>query len=283
MLDAVPTFDRPATVDLGEIGTGAPKGASKEKSRDRIAALAPRLAELLDLSTAAGRNGVLILFQGMDAAGKDGAIKGLLESCHAQAVRAVPFKVPTAEEAAHDFLWRVHAKAPRRGEIALFNRSHYEDVGIVRVHELIDAKEAKRRFARIREFESLLADAGTIVLKFWLHISKEEQKARLLAREADPRAAWKLSAGDWVERELWSKYLEAYGDAIGATAAPHAPWQVIPADKKWHRDLLVAEAVIAALEPHEREWKAHLEVIGNAAKAELAAYREAHKPTAAKG
>ncbi len=272
----MPTFDRPQTVDLAKIGTEPPKGLVKETAKTQTAALAPRLEELLDLATAAGHNGILILFQGMDAAGKDGAIKGLLDHCHAQAVRAVPFKVPTAEEAAHDFLWRVHAKTPRRGEVALFNRSHYEDVGVVRVHGLIDKKEAERRFERIREFEALLAESGTLILKFWLHISKDEQEVRLLEREKDPKAAWKLNPADWAERERWSDYQKVFGDAIGATAAPHAPWHVIPADKKWYRNLLVAQTVIAALEPLERRWSEHLEAIGERAKVELAAYREAH-------
>lgn len=275
----MPVFDRPQSVDLREIGTGPGDGASKERARARTAKLAPRLAELLDLATAAGQNGVLLIFQGMDAAGKDGAIKGLLGSCHAQAVRVAPFKVPTEEEAAHDFLWRVHAKAPRRGEIALFNRSHYEDVGVVRVHNLIDRKETKRRYERIREFETLLADSGTLILKFWLHISKAEQEKRLLEREVDPKAAWKLSPGDWTERELWDEYERVYGEAIGATAAPHSPWNVVPADKKWHRNLLVTEAVIGLLETHEDAWRAHLASIGAKAKAELAAYREAHPTT----
>ena len=270
----MPVFDKPQALDLAKIGAAPPKGLDKATAKARTEALAPRLEELMDLATAAGQKGILILFQGMDAGGKDGAIKGLLKSCHALSVRTEGFKVPTPEEAAHDFLWRIHAKAPRRGEVALFNRSHYEDVGVVRVHGLVDGKEAERRFARIREFETLLAESGTLILKFWLHITREEQESRLLAREADPKAAWKLNANDWKERERWAEYQRVYGEAIGATATPHAPWHVVPADKKWHRDLVVAEAVLDLLEPHEKGWRKHLEAIGEEAKAGLAAYRE---------
>ncbi len=272
------TFTEPTRVDLADLSTDAPKEAlrdgGKEAARAEIERLSPRLEELFDLQNFAARNGLLIVLQGMDAAGKDGAIRHILSLSHAQSCRVANFKVPTPEEAAHDFLWRVHKGTPARGEIVLFNRSHYEDVGVTLVHGLIDRKEADRRLARIRDFETLLGECGTIIVKVWLHVSKGEQEERLLEREKDPHAFWKLSVGDWKERPFWHAYERAYGDAIGATAAPHAPWTVIPADRKWYRDLALTRLLVAALEPHEEVWKSHLQAVGKTARAELAAFRK---------
>ena len=182
------------------------------------------------------------------------------------------FGVPTAEEREHDFLWRVHRHAPRLGEFALFNRSHYEDVLVVRVHKLAPKALWKERYGHIADFEELLAEHGTIVLKYFLHISREEQEERLLEREHAVGTAWKLNANDWKERSRWDEYTEAYEDAISKTAAPHALWIVVPADKKWYRNLAVAESICDALRGRYEAWKTALKRLAASA-AELAALR----------
>jgi polyphosphate kinase 2 (PPK2 family) len=185
----------------------------------------------------------------------------------------VSFGVPTTEERHHDFLWRVHRHAPRLGEFSIYNRSHYEDVLVVRVHDLVPKKLWKARYEHITDFEQLLAEHGTIVLKYFLHITKKEQKERLLEREEDPDAAWKLNPNDWKERECWDEYTEAYEDAISKTAAPHAPWIIVPANAKWYRNLVVAESIVGALREYRKDWRKKLEAMGREGKAELEAYR----------
>jgi polyphosphate kinase 2 (PPK2 family) len=185
----------------------------------------------------------------------------------------VSFGVPTAEEREHDFLWRVHRHAPRLGEFAIFNRSHYEDVLVVRVHELVAKKLWKARYDHIADFEALLAQHGTIVLKYFLHITKGEQKERLLEREKDPENAWKLNPNDWKERDCWDEYTEAYEDAISKTAAKHAPWMVVPANAKWYRNLVVAESIVEALRAHRKGWRRKLQSMAEDARATLASYR----------
>lgn len=263
----------PTELALDMIPTAPPKRANKEREKDETERLAPRLEAAFDKLNFAGVNGLLLVLQGMDAAGKDGAIRHILKHCHAQSARVASFGVPSEVEAAHDFLWRVHARTPARGEFVLFNRSHYEDVVVTRVNGSVDGAEAERRFARIREFERLLIESGTIVLKAFLHISPEEQEERLLEREKEPDAAWKLSAGDWRERLRWDAYQRAYEAAIGATATPDAPWIVVPADKKWHRDRVLTEALLKTLEPRLPAWDAELARLGQEKRAELAAYR----------
>jgi len=168
----------------------------------------------------------------------------------------------------------VHRHAPRLGEFAIFNRSHYEDVLVVRVHDLVPRKLWKERYGHIVDFEELLAEHGTIVLKYFLHVSKKEQKERLLERERTPQAAWKLNANDWKEREHWDDYTEAYEDAISKTAAPHAPWIVVPANAKWYRNLVVAESIVEALREHRKSWRRTLDETGRKRRAELADYRK---------
>jgi PPK2 family polyphosphate:nucleotide phosphotransferase len=169
------------------------------------------------------------------------------------------FGVPSEEERAHDFLWRVHRHAPRTGEFAIFNRSHYEDVLVVRVHNLVPEKSWRPRYGHIADFEQLLAQHGTVVLKYFLHITPEEQEERLLDREKDPKAAWKINPKDWEERKYWDAYTEAYEEAISRTSAPHAPWTVVPANKKWYRNLVVAQSIVAALRPLRKAWMGKLE------------------------
>ncbi|CAN5664577.1 polyphosphate kinase 2 family protein [soil metagenome] len=256
---------------LNKVDTAAT--VAKAEGLAQLEKLGKRIADLQELLFAAGQTGLLIVLQGRDTSGKDGAIRRLSGFVNVQSTRVVPFKVPSAVELDHDFLWRVHPHTPGRGEIAIFNRSHYEDVLAVRVHELVPKPVWKRRYDHINAFESLLIDANTIVLKFLLHISKEEQEERLLAREADPDKAWKLSLGDWKERELWDDYTKAYEDMLSKCSPAVAPWRIVPGDHKWFRDLAIAEAVVQALEPYEKGWHASLAARGKEAKAELEAYR----------
>jgi PPK2 family polyphosphate:nucleotide phosphotransferase len=224
---------RGGRVSLDKIPTEPPKGIAKEKARERFAALGEELFELQDALWGAKVNSVMVVLQGRDTAGKDGTIKHVAGCLNPRGVQVASFGVPTSEERQHDFLWRVHRHAPRHGEFSIFNRSHYEDVLVVRVHGLAPNDLWKQRYAHIEAFERLLAAEGTIVLKYFLHISRKEQKKRLLEREGDVHAAWKLSANDWRERDRWDDYTAAYEDAISVTAAPHAPWIVVPADAKW--------------------------------------------------
>jgi len=216
---------------------------------------------------------VLVVLQGRDTAGKDGTIKHVAGYLNPRGVSVVSFGVPTAEERDHDFLWRVHRHTPRLGEFALFNRSHYEDVLVVRVHELVPKALWKARYGHIADFEALLAQQGTIVLKYFLHITKREQKERLLEREKDPKNAWKLNPSDWKERDYWDEYTEAYEDAISRTAAKHAPWMVVPANAKWYRNLVIAESIVEALRAHRKGWRRKLQSMAEEAKATLASYR----------
>jgi PPK2 family polyphosphate:nucleotide phosphotransferase len=265
---------RGAKVQLDKISTQPPKGIEKKEARERVAALGEELFSLQDALWGAKMNSVLVVLQGRDSAGKDGTIKHVAGCLNPRGVSVVSFGVPTAEEREHDFLWRVHRHAPRAGEFAIFNRSHYEDVLVVRVHDLVPRKLWKERYGHIADFEELLAEHGTIVLKYFLHISKKEQKKRLLERERSPLAAWKLNPNDWKERAHWDEYTEAYEDAISSTAAPGAPWIVVPADSKWYRDLVVAESLVEALRRHRRHWQSTLEKVGRARRADLAAYRQ---------
>lgn len=248
-------------------------GLSKEAAEEKLKALSKELTRLQELLYAAGQQSVLMVLQGLDTSGKDGTIKAVMGPLNALGCNVASFKVPTAEELAHDFLWRVHKQTPGRGEITIFNRSHYEDVLVVRVHKIVSDKVWRARYEHINAFEKLLADAGTIVLKFYLHISKSEQERRLLEREQDATKYWKLSAGDWREREHWNDYARAYEDALNRCSAPHAPWFVAPANKKWFRNLAVAEALVNALKPYEKQWLARLEVIGQKAKTEIEEFR----------
>lgn len=267
--------ERSGKIRLDRISADPPKGVTKEKARERFAKLGQELFDLQDEMWGAKVNSVLIVLQGRDSAGKDGAIKHVAGCLNPRGVRVHSFGVPTEEEREHDFLWRVHRHAPRLGEFAIFNRSHYEDVLVVRVRDLVPRKLWKERYGHIADFEELLAEHGTIVLKYFLHISKKEQKERLLERERDPRAAWKLNPNDWKEREYWDGYTEAYEDAISRTAAPHAPWIVVPANAKWYRNLVVAESIVEALREHRKAWSRTLGNMGRKRRAELAGARSA--------
>ena len=271
---------RGGKVRLDKISPEPPKGITKEKAQRRFAGLGEELFELQDAMFAARVNSVLVVLQGRDSAGKDGVIKHVAGFLNPRGLSVVSFGVPTAEERAHDFLWRVHRHAPRLGEFAIFNRSHYEDVLAARLHELVPRKLWQERYGHIADFEELLAEHGTLVLKYFLHISKKEQKERLLEREHTPLTAWKLNPNDWKEREHWDEYTEAYEDAISKTAAPHAPWTVVPANAKWYRNLVVAESIVDALRRNRPGWKRTLDQMARQRRAELAAYRATRQPAA---
>jgi PPK2 family polyphosphate:nucleotide phosphotransferase len=206
------------------------------------------LAELQPVLWAQKQHSLLIVLQGMDAGGKDGTIRHVLGAMNPQGTVVTGFKVPTPEEAAHDFLWRVHPHTPGRGYIAIFNRSHYEDVLAPRVHGAISKSVCEQRFESIREFERLLAGNGTHVLKFFLYISPEEQLKRFAARLEDPQRNWKISESDYAERPNWDKYMTAFEDAISATSEKHAPWYVIPSDHKWFRNLAVSQIIVETMQ-----------------------------------
>jgi PPK2 family polyphosphate:nucleotide phosphotransferase len=262
-------------VRLDTISAEPPEGMTREKAEERFESLGEELFDLQDAMWGARRHAVLVVLQGRDAAGKDGAIKHVAGSLNPRGLNVVSFGVPTTEELQHDFLWRVHRQMPRLGEFAMFNRSHYEDVLVVRVHELVPEDVWRARYQYIADFERMLAAQGTIVLKYFLHITKDEQRERLLEREAKPETAWKINAGDRRERRRWDAYTEAYEEAISRTAAKQAPWIVVPANAKWYRNLVIAESIVDALRPHREEWLARLREIGREAKAEVRRARRA--------
>lgn len=220
---------------------------SEDAARVHQAVLLDRLNDLQYLLYAERTRSVLLVLQGMDTSGKDGTIRHVMAGLDPSGCRVTSFKAPSPEELGHDFLWRIHKAVPARGEIGVFNRSHYEDVLIARVRELVPAKVWKARYHQINSFEKLLADTGTVIVKCFLHISKREQKERLLARLKDHRKVWKFSPGDIEERKLWPKYMKAYEDALSRCSTPHAPWYIVPADHKWVRNAVIAEILVKAL------------------------------------
>ena len=222
-------------------------GVSRKQAEKALAVHVERLPELHDLLYAEHKRAVLIVLQGMDASGKDGTIKHVMSGVNPRNCTVTSFKVPTPRERDHDFLWRVHAATPGKGEIGIFNRSHYEDVLVTRVHKLIDGAECRRRYAHINAFEQMLSESGVTLLKFCLHISREEQRQRMDERLADPSKNWKFNEDDLKEREFWKQYQEAYEDAIGNCNTKYAPWHVIPADRKWFRNYAVSEVLVETL------------------------------------
>jgi PPK2 family polyphosphate:nucleotide phosphotransferase len=227
--------------------TGAFPGG-KEEAAPVLADLNTRLEALQERLAAEGRSKVLVVLQGMDTSGKDGVIRHVFDGVNPAGVRVASFKVPTEEERAHDFLWRVHPHVPGAGQITIFNRSHYEDVLVARVKNLVPKEVWKKRYDHIRDFERLLCDNGTTILKFFLHIDLDEQKERLEARLEDPDKHWKFRLGDLDDRKLWKEYKKAYEDALERTSTDSAPWYVVPANKKWYRNLVVATLLVEALE-----------------------------------
>ena len=228
--------------------------SNKEEGRAALANLNRKLAELQEILYAEHKHKVLIVLQAMDTGGKDGAIRHVFKGINPQGVRVASFKVPSAIEMDHDYLWRIHQQTPGKGEMVIFNRSHYEDVLVVRVHKLVPEEVWKRRYDQINNFEKLLAEEGTTILKFYLYISSEEQKERLRARLEDPSKHWKFDPDDLKERQLWKEYMRAYEDALEKTSTKYAPWYIVPANKKWYRDLVVASVILETLKDLKMEY-----------------------------
>ncbi len=235
--------------------------------------LSTELSNLQEYLSAAQHHSMLVILQGMDTSGKDGTIRHVLAHVNPQGCVVHSFKPPTSEELAHDFLWRVHSAAPGKGVMGIFNRSHYEDVLVVRVHHLVPKEVWSRRYQEINHFEQLLVDNGTIILKFFLHISSDEQKQRLLAREQDLDKAWKISVDDWKERAYWNDYQEAYEDALSKCSTEDAPWYIVPANHKWYRNLAIAQTLVHTMRNYKDEWRADLEDCGRRALAQLQTMR----------
>ena len=219
----------------------------KEKAKAETAALIAELAGLQERLYANATRSLLVVLQGMDTSGKDGTIKSVMSGINPQGCRVVAFKAPSKDELSRDFLWRVHREVPAKGYIGIFNRSHYEDVLITRVHGWVSDKVVKRRFEQIKEFEELLSENDTVILKIFLYISKNEQKLRLEARVADPEKRWKWNSGDLEERKLWDEYQKAFEDVISATSTERAPWYIVPANRKWYRNRIVADLMVDSL------------------------------------
>lgn len=237
-------------VDLAKFDPGSTeafKGGKKEAEKV-FPKLNARLEELQELLWAEHRHKVLIVLQGMDTSGKDGIIRHVFEGVNPTGVRVASFKVPTPEELEHDFLWRVHPKVPGSGEMVIFNRSHYEDVLVVRVQHLAPEEVWRKRYDQIKDFERLLAETGTTILKFFLHISKEEQRERLQDRIDDPTKRWKFRKGDLADREHWDDYTKAYEEALSKTSTKNAPWYVVPSNRNWYRNLVIASILNETLE-----------------------------------
>jgi PPK2 family polyphosphate:nucleotide phosphotransferase len=220
----------------------------KQQEREATIQLTDKIAAIQENLYAGRQHKILLVLQGMDTSGKDGTIRALFKGINPMGLRGVTFKAPSADELSRDYLWRVHRQVPVKGEIAIFNRSHYEDVLITRVQDMIDEKECKRRYAHICDFERMLAETGTTIVKVFLHISKDEQRKRLQERIDDPEKHWKFDENDLVQRQKWDAYQRAYERAIMATDADHAPWYIIPADSKTHRNLLISTLLLEIME-----------------------------------
>lgn len=234
-------------VELQDHDPGFHGDYNEKRAEEETDHLQEEMFSLQERLYAEGNQSLLIVFQAMDAGGKDGAIKKVFQGINPQGVRVASFKAPSPEELAHDFLWRIHQHTPPKGYIGIFNRSHYEDVLIVRVNALALRAVWEKRYDHINHFEQLLADSGTRIIKFFLHISKEEQKERFQERLDKPEKQWKFSLGDLLVRERWNDYVEAYEDALTRCNTPYAPWCIVPANRKWYRDLVVTSAIVDIL------------------------------------
>jgi len=238
---------------LSSIDTKAPKKFNKEHTKKELQKLKIEIEELQNLLYAESKHSLLIVIQGMDASGKDGAVKNVFDAVNPMGCRVTAFKQPSPLEMKHDFLWRIHQHVPEKGMIQIFNRSHYEDVLIQRVHNWIDSKTVKQRFEQINNFEKLLEETGTTILKFYLHISKEEQLKRLNERINDPTKMWKHSDNDIKERAYWNDYMFAYED-IFENCSKHSNWQIVPADQNWYKEFVIAKKVVETLQDFKMQF-----------------------------
>ncbi|MBA9060760.1 PPK2 family polyphosphate:nucleotide phosphotransferase [Methylobacterium fujisawaense] len=242
------TVEPGAAFDLSAVEADADGGLDKAWAKEALAGERARIVALQERLYAERARSLLLVFQAIDTGGKDGTIRSVLQGVNPQGCTVASFKVPSSEELDHDFLWRYHARVPGRGMIGVFNRSHYEDVLVVRVKGLVPDAVWQSRYGRINDFERLLTESGTTVIKFFLHISRAEQKKRLEARIADPEKRWKFDPADLVERKSWDAYQQAFADALGRCSTPHAPWLVVPANHKWFRNYVIARTVADTLE-----------------------------------
>ena len=248
------TVEPGLSFDLATVDPDANGGFEKEAAKELLKAERERIRAVQERLYAEHRRSVLVVFQAIDTGGKDGTIRSVLEGVNPQGCRVWSFKVPSTEELDHDFLWRYHARTPGRGMIGVFNRSHYEDVLVVRVKNLVPEPVWAERYGLINDFERLLTASGTTILKFFLHISKDEQKERLEARIADPQKHWKFDAGDLTERKSWDAYQTAFNDALSRCSTPYAPWHVVPANRKWYRNLAIARTLADTLEAMDPQY-----------------------------
>jgi PPK2 family polyphosphate:nucleotide phosphotransferase len=240
-------------IKLSSIDTRAPKEYGKEKTKEDLIKLKFEFEELQNLLYAEGKRALLVVIQGMDASGKDGVIKNVFDAVNPMGCMVYSFKAPTTEEIKHDFLWRIHNKVPAKGMIHVFNRSHYEDVIIQRVHKWVDEKTIVQRYDQINDFERLLQETGTTVLKFYLHVSMEEQLERLNERMHDKTKMWKYNANDIKEREFWKDYMNAYEDAF-QQCSKNAEWHIIPADQNWYKEYVIAKRIVDTLKGFGMEY-----------------------------
>ncbi|MDB5282646.1 MAG: hypothetical protein JWO06_1721 [Bacteroidota bacterium] len=234
-------------IKLKDIETGAPKKLNKEKIKKETGKLKIKLEELQNLLYAESKHGLLVILQGMDASGKDGVLRNVFDTVNPLGCRVTAFKAPTENELKHDFLWRIHIHTPRKGMIHIFNRSHYEDVLIQKVHKWVDDKIIEKRYEHINNFERLLTESGTVVLKFYLHISKDEQQVRLNERMSDKTKMWKYNEGDLLEREYWDGYMKAY-EAAFENCSEYAEWNIVPCDNNWYKEYYIAKKLVETLE-----------------------------------
>lgn len=243
-----------ARVDLSKVDPGDKHGWEKQAGEEETGAQLLRLSDLQDRLWAQAKHAILIILQGIDAAGKDGTIQKVMGAFNPQGCNVSAFKVPTAEELAHDYLWRVHKRVPGKGEIGIFNRSHYEDVLVVRVHDLVPRDVWSARYRQIREFERHLVENGTTIVKLFLYISRDEQRGRFQERYDNPKKRWKFSLGDLDERKRWDDYIAAFEDALSETSTEDAPWYVIPANRNWLRNLAVSSILADTIDDLKPEY-----------------------------
>jgi PPK2 family polyphosphate:nucleotide phosphotransferase len=250
-----------AKVDLSDHDPNDKGGWEKAEAREQLQANLVRMAELQEMLYAQGKHSLLIVLQAMDAGGKDSTIRHVMDGFNPQGCHVYPFGVPSEEELAHDFLWRIHPHAPQRGHVSIFNRSHYEDVLVVRVNDLVSEDVWRARYDHINAFERLLADSGTAIVKFFLHISKDEQKERFEDRLNRADKQWKFNPGDLVTRDHWGDYMRAFEEAIEKCNAPWAPWYIVPANRKWYRNLVVSTVLVETLASLDLQYPAPVEDI----------------------
>lgn len=241
-------------VSLKDWSPSDTNGVKKDEAREETAALEAELNGLQEQLYANERHALLIVLQGMDTSGKDGVIKKVTDAFNPQGCQVIGFKVPSKEELAHDFLWRIHKVVPGRGMVGIFNRSHYEDVLVARVEKLVDEATWRKRYGLINDFEELLAENGVVIRKFFLHISQDEQRRRLEERIKSEQDQWKFRVGDLAVRAKWDEYMEAYDDALTKCNTDYAPWHIVPADRKWYRDLEVSRILADTLRDLKMEW-----------------------------